>query len=347
MSSNLHRRLLTDPTALATPSAYARGCPAVSMPAVSVIMPVYNSAATVERAIRSVSAQTLRQLEIVAYDDGSRDASADILRGLAAAEPRLRLLGSDVNRGPGAARNRAIAVASGRWLAMLDADDWYAPDRLERLIRLGEATGADLVVDNQELFDEGVREVVGTALRVGNDTVPLDMDDLLNNSVTGRVQFDYGLLKPVVRRDFLTENGIRYPEQYRFGEDFLFALECFANGAAVVLSHLPLYCVGQPYGERSRVASRANRDYDFAAMKQSNDLAVERYRGRLADRQLRVLQHRGRSIDLFARYLALKRSVRQRPWRLLGLPFAPDLWPFIWRAARRRARAMGLSPASH
>ena len=193
--------------------------------AVTVVLPVYNGARTLERAIISAFAQTLRDLEIIAYDDGSQDESVVLLERLAAGDGRLRILKGKKNLGPGAARNRALAAARGRWVAILDADDWYAPERLESLVRLGETKGADFLDDNQFLYDAGAGSVIGAGLPVRDASIPLSLDDLLCNSMTGRAPYDYGLLQPVIRSAFLVENGISYMEQCRFGEDFLLALD--------------------------------------------------------------------------------------------------------------------------
>jgi len=96
-------------------------------PRFSVIIPAYNAAAFITRAIDSVLAQTWPAEEIIVVDDGSGDATADIVAGYG---ERVRSLRQD-NAGVSAARNAGARAASGDWLAFLDADDWYYPDRLK------------------------------------------------------------------------------------------------------------------------------------------------------------------------------------------------------------------------
>jgi glycosyltransferase involved in cell wall biosynthesis len=98
---------------------------------VSVVMPVFNGARFIEAAIGSVLAQSHRELELVVVDDGSSDATPDILARLAASDPRLRVVRQD-NAGVSAARNRALAECRGEWIANLDSDDLMLPNRLER-----------------------------------------------------------------------------------------------------------------------------------------------------------------------------------------------------------------------
>ncbi len=95
---------------------------------ISVVIPTYNRAATLPRALDSVLAQTLPATEIIVLDDGSTDATADLVRSR---YPNVGYL-HQANRGVSAARNRAISQARSPWLALLDSDDAWHPDKLER-----------------------------------------------------------------------------------------------------------------------------------------------------------------------------------------------------------------------
>ncbi len=99
----------------------------MNMPCFSVIIPAYNAAATLARALDSVLAQTWAAHEIIVVDDGSSDATAAVA---AAYGDKVRYL-YQVNAGVSAARNAGARAASGNWLAFLDADDWYYPNRLK------------------------------------------------------------------------------------------------------------------------------------------------------------------------------------------------------------------------
>lgn len=114
------------------------------MPLVSVIMPLYNAVAFVAAGIASVQAQTFSDWELIVADDGSTDDSAAIVARLAAADPRIRLLPSLGNQGTGPARNRAIAAATGRYIAFLDADDLWHPGKLATQIGWMQAAGHPL-----------------------------------------------------------------------------------------------------------------------------------------------------------------------------------------------------------
>ncbi|HTH17183.1 MAG TPA: glycosyltransferase family 2 protein [Magnetospirillum sp.] len=118
---------------------------------VSVVMPAYNVAATVGRALASIAAQTLRPREVLVVDDGSSDGTAEAVAAMAGRMNGVRLrLFRQPNQGAGAARNRALAAAEGEWIAFLDSDDEWLPAKLERSIEVTE--GADLVMTSHNLF---------------------------------------------------------------------------------------------------------------------------------------------------------------------------------------------------
>jgi glycosyltransferase involved in cell wall biosynthesis len=98
---------------------------------VTVIVPAYNAAATLDETLRSIRSQTHRELEILVVDDGSKDATMEIARRHAEEDPRLRVI-SQTNAGVAAARNRGIAEAKGEIIAPVDADDLWSPDKIER-----------------------------------------------------------------------------------------------------------------------------------------------------------------------------------------------------------------------
>lgn len=115
----------------ARPAATVAAAPRAD-PAVSVLVKAYNHAPYVARTIESVLDQSFQDFEIVATDDGSTDGTLDVLRGFS--DPRLRLEASARNRGISAAMNATVARARGRYLAILNSDDWALPGRLERQV---------------------------------------------------------------------------------------------------------------------------------------------------------------------------------------------------------------------
>ena len=102
------------------------------MPLISIITPAYNSASFLPQTIASVQAQSVTDWEMLIVDDASTDNSAEIVELLAAQDPRLILIRQPHNQGPAAARQAAITRAQGRYLAFLDSDDLWLPEKLAR-----------------------------------------------------------------------------------------------------------------------------------------------------------------------------------------------------------------------
>jgi glycosyltransferase involved in cell wall biosynthesis len=100
-------------------------------PLVSVIIPTFNRAGTLARALESVAAQIFTDYEIVVVDDGSTDGTAE---ALTTAIPNLLLVRHSQNLGPGAARNAGISASHGKQIAFLDSDDRWEPDKLARQV---------------------------------------------------------------------------------------------------------------------------------------------------------------------------------------------------------------------
>ena len=108
---------------------------------VSVVMPAYNAASTIGSAMRSVALQTHRDWELIVVDDGSTDQTAELAAAAAAADRRIRLI-RQRNQGVAAARNAGIEAATGRYLAFLDADDTWLPEKLQRQRAFMQARGS-------------------------------------------------------------------------------------------------------------------------------------------------------------------------------------------------------------
>jgi teichuronic acid biosynthesis glycosyltransferase TuaG len=99
---------------------------------VSIITPAYRAAGTLDETIRSVLAQGHADWEMLIAEDCGPDETRDLVRGWASRDPRIRLIELDRNGGPAAARNAALREARGRWIAFLDSDDLWLPEKLER-----------------------------------------------------------------------------------------------------------------------------------------------------------------------------------------------------------------------
>jgi hypothetical protein len=110
--------------------AFAEAEPVLARDKVSVIMPAYNARATLEQAARSILAQSWRNLELIIVDDSSTDGTADVAERLAAEDARVRVLRNPANVGPYVSKNRALLLATGRYVTGHDADDIAIPTRI-------------------------------------------------------------------------------------------------------------------------------------------------------------------------------------------------------------------------
>lgn len=185
-------------------------------PRVSVIMANYNGAAHIAAAVRSVLRQTERSLELIVSDDGSTDESLRVAQDAAAGDPRLTVLHGDMRSGPAGARNRALEAARGRWIAIVDNDDFIHSERLERLLDAAERDGADIVCDDLLTFYEDGSRKPHAHLRGAMAEKPRWVGAA--SYVGGNVLFGsgamLGYLKPVFRR-----GAARYDETLTIGED--------------------------------------------------------------------------------------------------------------------------------
>ena len=199
--------------------------------AASVIVPVHNGAAFVVAAVNSALSQTCRDIEIILVDDGSTDNTWHIINDCARHDSRILPIRRHQNGGPAAARNMALEVAGGRWIALLDADDAFLPDRILDLVESAEKLSADLLADNLLLRDFQTGAALGRTQWADEMPIFLTLSEILIRDMPDTPTYEQvGFAKPIIRREFLEETGIKYHEDILMGSDFLFYCECVARG---------------------------------------------------------------------------------------------------------------------
>lgn len=112
-------------------------------PLVSIIMPAYNAENFIGEAIESVVSQSLRDWELLVTDDGSTDSTCSIVEEFIERDSRVKLYYNESGKGPASARNNSIERAGGDFIAFLDSDDCWKPEKLERQLEFMERVGAD------------------------------------------------------------------------------------------------------------------------------------------------------------------------------------------------------------
>ncbi len=245
---------------------------ASNAPEVSVIIASYNVADYIARAVNSALGQRHVSVEVIVADDASNDHTRAVLGRLT--DPRLHTLHLPENQGPSAARNAALAMAGGEWVAIVDGDDTMEPDRLHRCLERARAKQADIVVDNLLRFDERS----GVALPMFADTT-MAMDTLsLARLIEGNASFlgdgeALGYMKPVIRRAFMTRHNLRYDPSIRIGEDYALLFEALACGAhCVVEPH-----AGYRYTVRQGSISQRLTLADIARIRAVDEALLARY----------------------------------------------------------------------
>lgn len=134
-------------------------CTACENPLVSVIMPAYNAERYIAASIASVMAQTMQAWELIVIDDGSNDGTMQIVQNMAKEDPRIRLCPNESNMGTARSRNRGMDLSRGQYIAFLDSDDIWHPQKLEKQLSCMQETGADLVYTAYAIVDtEGVKQ---------------------------------------------------------------------------------------------------------------------------------------------------------------------------------------------
>lgn len=182
--------------------------------AFSIIVPVHNTEAYVEKCLLSILGQTLPSLELIAVDDGSTDRSAEICQRIASLDGRVRLLRKS-NQGAGAARNDGLRIARGKYVAFVDSDDWIEKSFCADTFRMMES-GADFVGIGLDFTDES-----GKATKIVNR---YSVDRMSGRDIFLSALLDVDVLtspvSKVYRREVLADNGILFPDIRAFEDSF-------------------------------------------------------------------------------------------------------------------------------
>jgi succinoglycan biosynthesis protein ExoO len=230
------------------------------VPKVSVVIPCYNAERYLDRAIASVQEQGFTDWELIAVDDCSTDNTITLLEKHSARDKRIRVLRTPANGGPSVARNLAFDQSVGEFIAILDADDAYEPERLERMLFYAEQSGADLAFDNLTFFDDHLkirtgRTVVGSS---NGEYSTLSLEELIF-AEGPRSKLKYGYLKPVFRTTFLRQHALRYSETLRLAEDFDLYLRAVLFGAKAIIVPDAMYVYTTQTGLSSGTQSQGTR----------------------------------------------------------------------------------------
>ena len=205
-------------------------------PAVSLIVPVYKSEATLGACLDSLLAQTEADIEIVCVNDGSPDSCASILESYASRDARICVI-TQQNQGLSAARNAGMDVARGRIVDFVDSDDTVSPNLCRRLVEVFDATDADVVTFGAVCEPE--------------DRASKRIRQLLSPAAATFDTFDAALLfsanaqpyawRTAMRRTFMERENIRFSTRLRFAEDVPYQFIVYPLSKKTVLIPDKLY----------------------------------------------------------------------------------------------------------
>ena len=281
-------------------------------PKVSVITPAYKAARYIGQAIESVQAQTLTDWEMIIVDDASPDETAAVVERYLD-DPRIKLIRSERNRGECGARNLALEAAQGEWVAPLDADDWFAPQRLERLWQIAQEKGAILVADLQlQIDDNGQTYGVAFSDTLQPPTVPTrySIRDYLREHIA---------IKPFFSRRHALDHNLRYPEGIVLGGDHIFQTQLQLKGAELWIVPEPNYYYRV---HPTSMVSAVGRSVEKINTLFERLLQLDEVRNN--PELIRCVQADWRRVLLADKYRRFAAAVKQRQWRVALEHFSLD-----------------------
>lgn len=206
-------------------------------PLISVVVPVYNAASTIEKCVVSIRNQSYRNLNIVLIDDGSADDSLNICRQLASSDSRIRVFHQE-NGGVSSARNHGIRKAHGRYICFIDSDDWVDPDYIS--ILFSNMTRGGLSACNLTMYDGREDESWTKRMSVVQAQISVLACEGMEGFPVNKM-FDLSLIK---------EKHIFFSEEITICEDVLFSIHYlrFCYGSVSYAGKRPYHYVKTDHG---------------------------------------------------------------------------------------------------
>ena len=181
---------------------------------VSILIPIYNVEKYIIRCLDTLFQQTYEELEYIFVDDASPDNSTTILRKVIEAHPhrstQVNILIHSQNRGLAAARNSAIKAASGKYIYIVDSDDYIEPNTISLMVEEAEKSDADIVIGNFYIHTTNGTQAVHHQHHAKHEDVVMDILSLKNS---------HHVWNNLMRRSLFTEHHIQALEGVNYGED--------------------------------------------------------------------------------------------------------------------------------
>ncbi len=212
---------------------------------VSIVVPVYNSHATLPKCLDSLIAQTYQDLEIICVNDKSKDNSVDVIKEYQKKDSRVILIDHEENKNAGGARNSGIKAATGTYICFVDNDDWLAPNAIEILINESDNCRIDFVVPQWcEYYSENHKTLMKNLI-IGGSKIDNCEYALLHGC---------RILGCLIRKDIFFNNDLFYPEK-TFFEDNAIAMSLLFSANEIKVVDKLLYYYQMVEGSSSRSIS--------------------------------------------------------------------------------------------
>ncbi len=229
---------------------------------VSVVIPVYNSEPYLEQCLNSVVNQSLKEIEIICVDDGSSDASLEILDHFAQSDKRVKIL-TQKHENVGAARNYGKSIATGKYLIYWDSDDYFKTDALEKMYEQAEVDQADICVCGGRQYYEDIDIECPWPSYLITKQVPAKPFNRIENSDYILTFTNIAVWNKLYNRRFLNQKGVEYPKETRGGDAFFTVCNfCLADRITYVDEQLVVYRRTTPGGLVSTISQSSKQMVD-------------------------------------------------------------------------------------
>lgn len=196
------------------------------MPKVSVVINCYNGERYLREAIESIFAQTYQDWEIIFWDNNSNDASSQIVKSFG--DGKIKYFRSPTTTTLGEGRRNAVNVAEGEWVAFLDCDDTWYPDKL--MVQMSALEGSDYVFGYA-----GILEVTAEGKPMRAVVPKYDSGYLVGQLLN---QFDVNIVTAIIRRDYIVEHKINFDPEITASEEYNLFIRLSAHGRALVQKNI-------------------------------------------------------------------------------------------------------------
>ena len=213
---------------------------------VSIVVPIYNMEKFLPKCLESIINQTLRDIEIILVNDGSKDNSGEIADEYASRDERIKVI-HKINEGVSSARNAGIDIASGKYIGFVDPDDWISHDMYQKLYSTASKEELDIVIcHNYNHYTEtGLVKIDSFNIK----------ENTLRNIRRHTLNDDYfsAVWNMIFKKSMIIEKKCRFPENFTVWEDGYFILKAMYHTERIKYLEEPYYHYQKPYRKRKYI----------------------------------------------------------------------------------------------